>query len=246
MKSLPIRSAFATNPPLSASSRRWSSMWYVFPTRVPNAAHTTTGTLTRLVSSCQRLTDLRGAISSTAHLLRLEIELPLAEQPDAGISDIRIIQLPFAVLDLLQSRIQSRRRAVRPAGDHRLNHICHSDYLGLQVDSVAFQSGWVAGPVQPLMVLMNNVGNGAGEIDGFEYLVVRVGVSLHHRELHLAQLPWLGQNLRRNEHLAQIMEERSDVDHPYLFTAQAHLPTYSAGQLTHSLLVAGCVGVFLL
>jgi hypothetical protein len=111
--------------------------------------------------------------SSIRHLVAL-----LLEKPHAGFDDSRIIQDAFLGLDLVQGGPDAQGRAVGSMGSHRFDHIGDAEDAGLDEDIVPFQAFWVAGAVQALVMLVDDLGQRPVGLHVFKDLIALPGVLL--------------------------------------------------------------------
>src|SRR5512136_2039367 len=95
-------------------------------------------------------------------------------------------------------------------------------------------------------MLVNNIGNGAEQIDGAQYLEHRFRVVLHCRELGFGQLAGPIEYVSWDEDLAEVMHQCRQADYGDPGLSQAHLPAYGAGQLPDACLVTSRGRILLL
>src|SRR5665811_2344344 len=89
--------------------------------------------------------------------LREREPLP-AEQLDAGLGHLRVVETAAVLLDLLERRVDAQGRAVGPVRGHGLDHVGHGEDARLEDDLVAGKAPRVAGAVEALVVLQGHLG----------------------------------------------------------------------------------------
>ena len=90
---------------------------------------------------------------------------------------------------------------------HGLDDVGDRKDSGLSEDRVASQPERVPRPVDPLVVLQDDVGDRPGEVDGPQDFVRRLRVCLHQRHLERREGTGLGEDLGRNRELADVVKE---------------------------------------
>ena len=78
-------------------------------------------------------------------------------------------------------------------GAHGLYHIGYPQDSGLQEDCIPHKSLRIAGPIQPFVMLEDNLGCIAGKLNGFQDVIGHLGVGFQQGELHGVELSRLGQ-----------------------------------------------------
>src|SRR5512136_322968 len=101
----------------------------------------------------------------------------------------------------------------------------------------------IAGAVPPFMVLQHSPGYRPRELDLLQYVVADLGVGLNHLILDLVEFAGLAKDLSGYSDLADIVQQPRDADSFDLSGWDFHDLGYGAGQIGHSHLVAGGVGV---
>ena len=109
--------------------------------------------------------------------------------------------------------------------------------------SLAGEAPRVAGAVEALVVLQDDLGHGRAEVDGARGSRSRRGVLLDEVELDLAEAPRLGEDLGGHGDLADVVDEAGEAQGVELLAGQAELGGDRRGQLGDAALVAGGVGV---
>ena len=89
--------------------------------------------------------------------------------------------------------VHAEHWAVGTVGRHGFDHIRHGDDLGLKKDFVSGKSVGVAGPVEPLMMLEDDVRDRPGELNAFKDIIPDLRVDLDEVHFGIAQFRGLCQ-----------------------------------------------------
>ena len=138
--------------------------------------------------------------------------------------DARRIELPAGLgADLLEGSGPRPGLAVRPRLDHCLESICDCDDPRRQRDLLRPLSIRVAAPVPALMVRPHD----AEDVRKVEYsgdeTLPQGGVATQQRQFKLVQAPGLRENPIRNEHFADVMKKRPELNLATLVATEAQL-----------------------
>src|SRR5450756_2519037 len=198
-------------PATRSSSRRASSPWPTssrpWPRTGPTARPWASTRRSRRSSSTAAVTEAaqREARGSRARLAvdsirgtwpREREPLP-AEQLDAGLGHLRVVETAAVLLDLLERRVDAQGRAVGPVRGHGLDDVGHGEDARLEDDLVAGKAPRVAGAVEALVVLQGHLGHRPGELDAVQHVVGGLRVRPDELKLDLRETPRLGEDLGR-------------------------------------------------
>ncbi len=106
---------------------------------------------------------------------------------------------------------------------NRFNHIRHGDNSGLLTNLIALEAVRVAGTVQTLMVLQNNIKNRPWKLYILENLIALLRVGFNQLELNIGQFSRRIQNLSRNMDFTDVVNTGTKANGGHLFLTQPHL-----------------------
>lgn len=127
-----------------------------------------------------------------------QLVVPLPEQAQAGIDNLRVVCATASALDLGQCRFDSEFRAVGPMRGHRLDHVRHRHDARLNQDRRALEALRIAAAVHALVVLQRDLGHRPRKPHVLQNVVARLGVLLDQLEFERGEFSGFGQNLRRD------------------------------------------------
>src|SRR6185503_20373489 len=102
--------------------------------------------------------------------------------------------------------------AVRPVGGHRVERVAHEDDPGLDRNLLAGLAVGIAGAVPALMAPADDRPHLRETLDRREDPLAELGVRLDHAPLLRRQRPRLEQDARRDADLADVVEERAELE----------------------------------
>jgi hypothetical protein len=178
----------------------------------------------------------RGAgLSEIPEVLPIELQ--------AGLHDGRIVENPLTPGELIQGCCQAQGGAVRTVGAHDLHHIGHAQNPGFQDDFLFLQTMRIAGAIQPFVMLEDNLGRVAEQADGFQDVMRHLGVGFNQGELQGSEFPRLGQNVRGDGDLAQVVKRPGYPEIMEAVLGESHLPADVTGYLAYPSLMTNGIRV---
>lgn len=129
-----------------------------------------------------------------------------AQQPQAGVYDVGVVQHAPSFGDFLERRIESQRAAVGPAGGHRFDNVGDGDDLRLEADPGALQALRIAGPVQAFVVLQGHPGHQGRIREILKEVATRLAMLLHGLEGSTRKPPGIGEDAPRYGEFSDIVE----------------------------------------
>src|SRR5574343_260456 len=100
--------------------------------------------------------------------------------------------------------------AVSPRTDHRHECIGHRQYPALKQNIRLFESSRIASGVEMFAFLSDHIDHRPLEINSLEHLDGMLNMGMQQLLLFGSQRLWLGQQLSRQEHLADVRQLRSE------------------------------------
>ena len=129
-----------------------------------------------------------------------------AEEADAGFRDLGVKEYACPGRDLVERDIDAVRLAIGAVGSHGLDDIGDAEDSRFEEDVISLETKRVAGAVDSLVVLVDDVGNGPWEVDVFDYFVAELGVLFDEAELSWAEAAGLGEEFSRDADFAQVVD----------------------------------------
>ena len=111
-----------------------------------------------------------------------------AEQSQAGIAHIRVVEAIPAALDFVQRLVYAQAGAVGAMGSHGLDDIGYSDNASFQAYGITLEALWIAAAVHAFVVLVRDVSQRPGEIDFLEDIVAGLCMKLDQFQLKRQKL----------------------------------------------------------
>ena len=141
------------------------------------------------------------------------------ERPDQVGVELR----PRAASELLQRLVRSPARAVRTRRRHRVERVRDAEDARLERDVVAAAAGRISVSVPALVVVQDEREDRLGRAERAEHAGAGGRMAAHQAELLLGQRPALEQDRRRDDELADVVQERAEAQHgdPLLVEAEA-------------------------
>ena len=136
----------------------------------------------------------------------------LFEQQDEGTDDVRI-ELRAGPLTEAPRRLLHRQAAtVRPVGGHGVEGVADEDDARLERDELAGELVRIPAAVPPLVTMAHDRADVLQAVDRRDDPLAELGVRLDHRALLDGEVPGLGQDLGRDADLADVVEERAELE----------------------------------
>lgn len=142
-----------------------------------------------------------------------------------------------------RGRRRSPGRSVRAVRAHRFYYVGDRDNPRFEPDLVPLQPLRVAGAVQSLVVLKDDVRHRPREVDFLQDVVGLFRVRLDDRVLGGGELARLGEDLGRDGKLSDVVHETGVADRLDLIRTESHLLSDRRREFSHPELVPGGVGV---
>ena len=127
---------------------------------------------------------IQGKKKEIESIWKFESFLPKHSQ--TCINDSGIIKVASIFGDLFQGFVNSNGWPIRPMGSHGFDNIRHTDNAGLQKDVITPNPLWVAGSINTLMMLQNNLSDGPGKLDFLQDVITGLGMGLNQTDLDIA------------------------------------------------------------
>jgi len=154
----------------------------------------------------------------------------------------RAAALAAALLDLLQSRLDIKRRQIRPVRNHRLDHVDDGEDARERGDLITSQPLRIAAAVQALVMVEDGVGDLTREAGELQEVAAGPAVLLDDGELRRAQARGLAEDLSRHGDLADVVHGRGKAQQSDLVIGVAQASRDLHRELGDATLVPGGIG----
>lgn len=169
----------------------------------------------------------------------------VAEEAEAGVDDGGVVEAAAVGFDFSEGEDDAGGDAVGAVGAHGFDDVGYGDDAGLKDDGLCGEAAGIAGAVEALVVLEDDVADGPGELDVLDDGVAEVNVLLDDFELGAAEAAGLGEELEGDADLAEVVDAGAEVEAVDAVFREAEQAADADAEVGDAALMAAGVGIAL-
>jgi hypothetical protein len=140
-------------------------------------------------------------------------------------------------LQLPEHEIHGKSGPVGPIGSHSVEHIGYGKDPRLREYAIPHQAARITTAIEPLVVLIGNFSDRKRRLKALQYIMTNGAVRLHDGVFVFRQSAWLGENVRGDSDLPNIMDDRCEAEHLHPHRTESESYSDRGSQIGCSLLV---------